>query len=80
MAWVPYANAQAIEVLVVAKCRYDVAQSVVPAMPATVLEFCNASGEVQFVMGNQDFFRFNFIKARNGRYGLAAAVHERGGN
>jgi hypothetical protein len=31
-------------------------------------------------MGNQDFFRFNFIKARNGRYGLAAAVHERGGN
>jgi len=66
--------------ILIAQLRDDVAQAIVPAMPAALLELGNAGRQVQFVMGHQDFFGFDPEEPRKRRDSLAAAVHVGGGN
>jgi hypothetical protein len=74
------AEPQTVKGILIAQLRDDVAQAIVPAMPAALLELGNAGRQVQFVMGHQDFFGFDPEEARKRRYSLAAAVHVGGGN
>jgi len=55
---------QAVKCVVVAQFGDDVAQTVVPAVPATFLALDHARRQIQLVVGNQDFFRCNAIETR----------------
>lgn len=73
-------DTQAMKVFVVTQSRHDIAQPVVAAVATAQFEAGSAWIDIQFVMGNQHFFRRNFVELRNGRNGFAAAVHKSGGN
>ena len=75
-----YTDTQAIKVLVVAQSWHDIAQPVVAAMAAALFEARSAWIDIQFIVGNQHFFRRNFVELRKRRNGFAAAVHKRGGD
>lgn len=74
------AKPQAVEVVLVAELRDDVAQAVVPTMAAASLELGNAWGQIEFVVCHQYRFRLDAEEIGQGRYGLAAAVHVGGGD
>ena len=74
------AEPQTVKIILIAQLRDDVAQAIVPTMPAAELELGYAGWQVQFVMGHQDFFGFDPEEARKRRDSLAAAVHVGGGN
>ncbi|RMR53962.1 hypothetical protein ALP85_05318 [Pseudomonas syringae pv. syringae] len=80
IARVANAKPQAMECVLVAELRNDVAQPVMTAMAATHFEFGNARRQVQFVMRHQNRLDRDAIKARECRDSLAAAVHVSGGN
>ena len=50
-----YAYSQAVKVFVVAQCRHDVAQAIVAAVPAALLETRSASRNVQLIVSDQYF-------------------------
>ena len=64
----------------VAELGDDVAQPVVPAMTAALLELGDAGGHVEFIVGDQDGFDGNAEEVRQRRHRLTAAVHIGGGN
>ncbi|MNI32011.1 hypothetical protein D3C73_859090 [compost metagenome] len=74
------AKPQAVERILIAQLRNDVAQPVVTAMAAALLELGNARRQVEFVVRHEDFFRLDAEETGECRHGLAAAVHVRGGN
>ena len=74
------AKPQAVKGILVAELRDDVAQPVMPAVPATLFEFGDAGRHVEFVVGHQNRFRRNAEEVRQCRDGLAAAVHKGGGD
>lgn len=74
------AKPQAVEVVLVAELRDDVAQAVVPTMATAALELGDARGQVEFVMCHQDRFRLDAEEIGQGRHGLAATVHVGGGD
>lgn len=78
-AWVADAKPQAVKGILVAQLRDDVAQPVVPAMPAALFELGDAGWQVEFVMRHQDFFGLDAEETGQCRHGLAAAVHVGGG-
>src|SRR5690606_12973596 len=80
MAGVADAQPQAMKSVVVAQTGDGVAQSVVPAMSATLLAFHHAGGQVELVVSDQDFLGGDAVEARHGGNGLAAAVHEGSGD
>jgi hypothetical protein len=59
VARVANAKPQAVEVVLIAELRDDVAQAVVPAMAAAALELGDAGRQVEFVVRHQDFFRLD---------------------
>src|SRR5690606_36392091 len=76
MAGVADAQPQAMKSVVVAQTGDGVAQSVVPAMSATLLAFHHTGGQVELVVSDQDFLGGDAVEARHGGNGQAAAVHE----
>src|SRR5690554_1583715 len=74
------AQAQAIELLVVAQGLDGIAQAVVAAVATTVLETGGAGGQVQLVVGDQNGLGRNLEKLRHGADRLTTAVHKGGGN
>ena len=80
VARVADAKPQAVEVVLVAELRDDVAQAVVPTMATAALELGDAWGQVEFVMCHQDRFRLDAEEIGQGRHGLAATVHVGGGD
>ncbi|CAI8951394.1 hypothetical protein EMIT0P12_60027 [Pseudomonas sp. IT-P12] len=74
------AKPQAVEGILITELRDDVAQAVVTAMAAALLEFGDARRQVEFVVRHQDFFGFDAEETGKCRDGLAAAVHVGGGN
>jgi len=75
-----YANTQTIKILVVAQGWDDMPKTVVPTVAATAFKPRRSSGDIQFIVGYQNFLGCNLEEVRHGRHGLAAAVHESGGN
>jgi hypothetical protein len=71
---------QAVKGILIAELRDDVAQAVMPAMPAALFELGDAWRQVEFVVSDQYRFRWNAVKTGKRRYGLTTSVHERGGN
>jgi hypothetical protein len=53
------AKPQAVESILIAQLRDDVAQAVVTAMAAALLELGDARRQVEFVVCHQDFFRLD---------------------
>src|SRR5690606_20797467 len=74
------AQTQAVEVVLIAEPGDDVAQPVMPAMAAALLELGDAGRYVEFIMGNQDGLGGNSEKSGQCRHRLTAAVHVGGGN
>jgi hypothetical protein len=74
------AKPQAVEGILIAQLRDDVAQPVVTAMAAALFEFGNARRQVEFVMRHEYFFRLDAEESCECRDGLAATVHVRGRN
>ena len=77
---VAYPYSQPIEVLVVTQRRHDIPQTIVATMTATPLETRGACRNVQLIVRNQDFLGCDLVEICHRRHGLAAAVHESGGN
>jgi len=73
-------QAQAMKAVLIAELGDDVAQPVVPAMTAALLELGDAGGHVEFIVGDQDGLGRNSEKAGQCRHRLTAAVHVGGGD
>lgn len=80
VAWVANAKPQAVERILIAELRDDVAQSVMTAMAAAYFELGNAGRQIEFVMRHQYGVYRDAIETGKRRHGLAAAVHVRGGD
>ena len=74
VAGVADAEAQAVEVRR-AEFGLNVFQAVVSAVAAAELEADLAAGDVEFVVGDEDFLRPDFIKLRQSGDGFAGEVH-----
>ena len=57
-------DTQPHEVGTVAKTRNHACETVVRVVPSTVLEPRHAHGEVNFVVGDQDFIRLDTVETR----------------
>lgn len=71
------AEAQAVIVCRAEFCL-NVFQAVVSTVAAAEFEFDPSAGNVEFVVDDEDFFGFDFIKLRKGGNCLSGTVHERG--
>ena len=74
------ADAQTVKILIVAKCRDDIPQSVVAPVPAALFKARAARRDVQFIVGDQNVLWLDLEKPRHCRDRRAAAIHEGGGN
>src|SRR5690606_1987809 len=75
-----YAQTQTVKTIVVTQAGDGVAQPIMSTMPATLLAFHHTGGQIQFVVGDEDFLGGDAVEARHGGDGLAAAVHVGGGD
>ena len=76
--WMANAQAQAVEIILIAELRDDVAQPVMPAVPAALFELGDAGRQVEFVVGDQYGLRGNPEEVRQRGNCLAAAIHKGG--
>ena len=73
-------HTQTVEIGVIAQLADNVFQTIVTAMTTAQFEFCHTGGQVQFIVGHQNFIRVNAIKRRHGCNSFAAQVHKGGGH
>ena len=74
------ADAQTVKILIVAKRRDDIPQSVVAPVTATPLKACAARWDVQLIVGNENVLWLDLEKPCHCSDRSAAAIHESGGN
>ncbi len=72
------ADAQAVEVRVIAELVLDVFQAVVAAVAAAELDFCHAGRQIQLVVRHQDLVGFDAVEIGHRQHRFAAQVHEGG--
>ncbi|MOA13771.1 hypothetical protein D3C78_1338340 [compost metagenome] len=72
------ADAQAIEIRVIAKFVLNILQPVVPTVAATQFDFCNTRRNIQLVVRDQNFVRLNTVEIGHRQYGFATEVHKGG--
>ena len=74
-ARVTYPQPQPEEIIVVAHPGNDVLEAVVATVAAALLEFGDAGGQVQLIVGHQHGFRLDLVEARQCGHRLAGEVH-----
>ncbi len=74
-ARVTYPQPQPEEIVVVAHLGNDVLEAVMAAVPAALLEFGDAGGQVQLIVGHQHGFRLDLVEAGQRSHRLAGEVH-----
>ncbi|OQV66812.1 hypothetical protein AK51_01500 [Serratia nematodiphila DZ0503SBS1] len=72
------ADAQAVEVRVVAELVLDVLQAVVATVAAAELDFGHAGRQIQLVVRHQDLAGFDAVEVGHRQHRFAAQVHEGG--
>lgn len=74
-ARVTYPQSQPEEIIVVAHSGNDVLEAVMAAVAAALLEFGDAGGQVQLIVGHQHGFRLDLVEAGERGHRLAGEVH-----
>ncbi|MNS78273.1 hypothetical protein D3C72_1118770 [compost metagenome] len=72
------ADAQAIEIRVIAKFVLNILQPVVATVAAAQFDLGNAGGNIQLVMRHQDFVRLDAVEIGHCQYRFAAEIHKGG--
>lgn len=73
-------DSESMKFTIVAELGNCVAQAVMPTVTATIFVTCGAGGDIQFVVGDEYGFWWNFVKVSECGDSLPAAIHERSGN